>query len=178
MRDVLLAGVIAAAEGVEGRVKLQKMIYLLQRMGYRLGFDDFILLHYGPYSADLANTVDLASTGVLNETTHTGGPAGSPIIQYVYDVRPEIREVVDRVLHATFRDRGDDLCRRSAEMSRRNARVLEVAATAVYLRDEMGISDEDRLWREVKGRKSHLAKHFDKAKNLLADWDARGLLRR
>jgi len=60
-RVLTLAGVVAAAGRVEGRKRVQKLVYILQRMGFDLGFRDFAMWHYGPFSSALASTLDCAS---------------------------------------------------------------------------------------------------------------------
>lgn len=66
--DRLVAGVVAAAGGqVVGRVRLQKMFYLLDRIGLGSGFD-YEYHYYGPYSSEVAEAVeDAAAFGRLEE---------------------------------------------------------------------------------------------------------------
>jgi len=60
-REQIVAAVVAAARGpLIGRVRLQKTVYLLDRVGLNSGFD-YEYHHYGPYSRDLDNaTADIA----------------------------------------------------------------------------------------------------------------------
>lgn len=56
----LVVGVINAAGGkVVGKIRLQKLVYLLEQLGLGGGFR-FSYHHYGPYSEDLASALDYA----------------------------------------------------------------------------------------------------------------------
>jgi len=179
MRDVLVAAVIAEAEEVSSRVKMQKMIYLLQRMGFDFGFHDFSLRDFGPFSAELASTIDAIPAGMVIENKVEGtGAQGQTIVQYSYRVDPAASSLLRSSLHTHFRARSSQLRELARELSDRRTRVLEVAATAVYLRDEVGARDETQLWQEVEHRKGQWRQHFEEARNLLAEWDRRGILRR
>ncbi len=67
-REDIVAAVIAAAGGeLTGRVRLQKTVYLLDRLGLnsRFGFEYH---HYGPFSRDLDNaTADAKAFGLVDE---------------------------------------------------------------------------------------------------------------
>src|SRR3989344_3645494 len=53
---------------VEGRTRIQKIVYILQYLGYPLN-EDFSYSYFGPYSDDLRTEIDmLTSTGMLQET--------------------------------------------------------------------------------------------------------------
>jgi uncharacterized protein YwgA len=180
MRDVLVAAVIAAAGKVNSRVKLQKMIYLLESFGFDLGFYDSSLRDFGPFSSDLASTIDALSTptGMLTESeARDPGAQGQAIVRYSYEARPELGPFLDGCLEANFGERAAKLRELAKGLSRTRTRVLEVAATAAYLRREASIEDEDQLWAEVRRRKGHLEEHFAEAKSLLDEWDKQGLLR-
>ena len=58
--DNLIAEVLAAAGGeIVGRIRLQKIFYLLDQMGMASGLV-FHYHHYGPYSLHLDNALDPA----------------------------------------------------------------------------------------------------------------------
>ncbi len=67
-REQIVAAVVAAARGpLIGRVRLQKTVYLLDRVGLNSGFD-YEYHHYGPYSRDLDNaTADGKAFGLIEE---------------------------------------------------------------------------------------------------------------
>jgi len=45
-------------DGIDARVRVQKIAYFLKRLGYNIGFE-FDLYYHGPYSSELANTIEL-----------------------------------------------------------------------------------------------------------------------
>ena len=45
-------------DGIDARVRVQKTAYFLKRLGYNIGFE-FDLYYHGPYSSELANTIEL-----------------------------------------------------------------------------------------------------------------------
>jgi len=45
-------------DGIDARVRVQKIAYFLKRLGYDIGFE-FDLYYHGPYSSELANTIEL-----------------------------------------------------------------------------------------------------------------------
>jgi len=175
MRDILVAGMIAEAGKVDSRVKLQKMVYLLQRMGFDFGFYDFSLRDFGPFSADLAAAVDSASEGMVEEKQDKKSN------RYTYEARSTLKPLLYEILKTLFRKEMKKLQHLTQKLSGQPTRVLEVAATALYLRDEVGIRDQARLWQEVQNRKSHLSDYSSvaaEAKRLLSEWDKQGLLRK
>ena len=67
-REDVVAAVLAAAGGeLTGRVRLQKAVYLMDRLGLESGFS-FDYHHYGPFSRDLDNaTADAKAFGLVEE---------------------------------------------------------------------------------------------------------------
>ena len=45
-------------DGIDARVRVQKVAYFLKRLGYDIVFE-FDLYYHGPYSSELANTIEL-----------------------------------------------------------------------------------------------------------------------
>jgi uncharacterized protein YwgA len=45
-------------DGIDARVRVQKVAYLIKRLEYDIGFE-FDLYYHGPYSSELANTIEL-----------------------------------------------------------------------------------------------------------------------
>jgi len=45
-------------DGIDARVRVQKIAYFLKRLGYDIGLE-FDLYYHGPYSSELANTIEL-----------------------------------------------------------------------------------------------------------------------
>ncbi len=67
-REHIVTALVAAAGGaLTGRVRLQKTLYLLDRLGLHSGFG-YEYHHYGPYSRDLDNaTADAKAFGLITE---------------------------------------------------------------------------------------------------------------
>lgn len=67
-REDVVAAVLEAAGGsLIGRVRLQKAVYLLDRLGLESGMS-FDYHHYGPFSRDLDNaTADAKAFGLVEE---------------------------------------------------------------------------------------------------------------
>lgn len=63
----------AGEQGLEGRKRLQKVVYFLQRAGCPLNCN-YILHHYGPYSHDVAEACDemVAAGLVVEEAVESG----------------------------------------------------------------------------------------------------------
>ncbi|HWL95559.1 MAG TPA: hypothetical protein VNT79_18720 [Phycisphaerae bacterium] len=182
MRDLdemKLARVIDAAGGIDGRVKMQKIVYLLKAMGFDLPFDDFAIRQQGPYSRAVACSADLLTGGgFLVESTRELGEcnaSGEPIVQYSYEVRenfsPFLRENFDIATPA-----GSPALETIArELKSKDRKTLEVAATKVYLQHEEKLSGS-RLDAELEKLKGHLRDAFETADALLDDLKKRRLL--
>jgi len=66
-RERIIAAVIFRSKELAGRVRLQKMIYLLDQLGMNSGFS-YEYHHYGPYSSDLAAaTEDAKAFDLISE---------------------------------------------------------------------------------------------------------------
>lgn len=82
----------AGEAGLQGRKRLQKVVYLLQEAGCPLGCR-FILHHFGPYSRDVADTCDeIVAAGLVVES---GGPANGEMT-YTYSLTPATRKLLEQ----------------------------------------------------------------------------------
>jgi uncharacterized protein YwgA len=129
--------VVAAGGQVPGRVRLQKIVYLLDQIGLESGFT-FEYHHYGPYSEDLAEQVEddqifkkleveprrRVKDGVPYVVFHASQPGDGE--------RLEMRPAVDRI------------SRTLPKLMNTSATVLELAATIHWLAVVEGRAD----WRE------------------------------
>lgn len=146
-----VATVIGVAGELVGRTRLQKTISLIEMAGLGYGFD-FNYYKYGPYSEDLAvsvdRAVDLRYVKEVEKRANWGG-------------RYSIFQA-DRVLSSGERAR-DDLIRLAASA---DAVALELAVTAAFLAQE-GI---EKPWDEVASRKPEKSneRHLADAKGLYA----------
>ena len=118
--------VMAAGGEVVGKIRLQKIVYLLDEMGLNSGFS-YQYFHYGPYSADLAERVeDDVVFGQLQANQRRRVSDGVPYVAY----------------SATKAGDGDGLETHMPitrlqvaldEMQRQSATILELAATIHWL---------------------------------------------
>jgi uncharacterized protein len=146
MPDELVADVIAAADGeIIGRIRLQKIFYLLEQAG--LGSKlPFHYHHYGPYSRDLDDALGDAQAfhGVQEKIRHRHVD-GMPYS--VFSLSPdssfESRKKFGRI--------GLDKARALIQLMKEpSSTVLELAATIHWLAKKEKVSD----WRaEVVRRK-------------------------
>lgn len=143
---------------VTGKTRLQKIAYLLEAkdLGYGVDFDYH---NFGPFSAEIAFAADDAEALGWIETRERPGFHAVPYIVFSStDDAPEIAED------------GKTEPRRSAlnVMGEYSALVLELAATAVYLKRS---GYPDSFWGEVKKRKAVKAtpERIKSAKKLIED---------
>jgi uncharacterized protein YwgA len=144
--DRLVAEVVAVGGGrIVGRVRLQKLFYLLDRMGLESGFR-YEYHHYGPYSAELAASVEDATVfGLISERLERRAYDGVP---YSIFERPSVS--VGPRLGSLERPQAG---RALARMQEETATVLELAATIDWLRVVEQIPDWQReLVRRKRGK--------------------------
>jgi uncharacterized protein YwgA len=144
-REDIVAAIVAAAGGrLASRVRLQKVVYLLDQLGLRSGFD-FDYHNYGPYSRDLDNaTVDAQAFELIEENFEHRKSDGArySIFQLLKNIDPPLEAFGE-----LGKDRAEELVKKLAET---NVTVLELAATVDWLWRTEEISD----WRpEVERRK-------------------------
>jgi uncharacterized protein YwgA len=176
--ELKLARVIDACGGIDGRVKMQKIVYLLGAMGYDLPFHDFVIRQHGPFSRSVAWATDaLKSAEILLEVREDRGEGadGTPVYQYSYTVRDEIAPLIRKefeVLGPDKKPRIDEIAKR---LRREERAVLEVAATRVFLQREESLP-KAKLDEELNRLKGHLAEHFPRADKLLSELTRDGFL--
>jgi uncharacterized protein len=160
-REQIVAAVVAAAGGpLIGRVRLQKTVYLLDRLGLNSRFD-YEYHHYGPYSRGLDSaTADGKAFGLIEETfEHRQSDGAMYSVFNLSQAAPLDRQA--------YGDLGEE---RASELvglfTRTNVTVLELAATVDWLWREEQCAD----WRgEVTKRKGAKTRHgrLDRALDLL-----------
>jgi uncharacterized protein YwgA len=142
-----------AGGAVDGRKKLQKLVYLCQKadgdLGYSFGFH-----YYGVYSAELAQDVMAATRfGLLTEQAMDGGLGqGSYRVSLGDKQAPELGNA------GKLPDPATALVR---QLSGESASVLEVLSTIVYLR-ECGYNGK-QLEAKLHALKGHLEGCFGRA---------------
>lgn len=167
LEELKLARVVDACDGIVGRVKMQKIVYLLKAMGYDLPYDDFRIRQQGPFSRAVACDTDtLRGAGILNEEEKT---LTEGVVQYTYTVRDKVATFIrNRFDVEAPHDRPplEEVCQ---DLIGNDRAVLEVAATKVFLKRE-AVFQGKALDIELKRLKGHLYSSFKKAETLLKDW--------
>lgn len=150
-REDIVAAVVQAAGGaLVSRVRLQKTVYLLDRLGLESGFD-YEYYHYGPYSRELDNaTADAEAFDLVEESFDRRASDGARYSIFRLKPGTDVRSEAFGRLTA---EKASSLAHRFAKT---NVTVLELAATVDWLVREEKISD----WlQEVTKRKSAKVGH-------------------
>jgi uncharacterized protein len=159
----LLGAIVHAHRNHElvGRTRLQKTVYLLQRVGLPTDYQ-FEMYHYGPYSEELKDDVRLASSvGALDESGRVSSGGGEPYYIFRAAENVEVPRDLQRLqpLQPMLR----------TIIAQEDPTVLELAATYDAFR-EQGNDHEPALeaLREMKGQKCEGGRE-DRALRLLRD---------
>jgi uncharacterized protein YwgA len=151
--ELTVAKVIQACGKIEGRVKLQKIVYLLSAMGYELPFRDFQVSYHGPFSPQLAGALDfLVDARVLEEKEIE---VGSEHPRFDYEPSPRYSELLSTYVQVTGPQDKPGLRKIASRLAQQDRPTLEIAATMCFLEREEGCS-RDVLRSELKGLKGHL----------------------
>lgn len=161
-REDLVRDVLFAADGpIVGRVRIQKVFYLLNQLGLEGDFR-FSYHHYGPYSEDLSQAIDRAryldqSIKEIEKDTTDGRASYS-----IFELAKKGDEPPASVGALNLEDARGLI----ATMKSTTSVVIELAATIHWLREKEKLTD----WRaELKRRKPSKADDatIDKALVLL-----------
>jgi uncharacterized protein len=127
-REDIVAAVLTAAGGeLTGRVRLQKAVYLLDRLGLDSGFN-YEYHHYGPYSRDLDSaTVDAKAFGLIKEQYEHRQSDGA-----MYSIF-KLSSTSDSADEAYGRLGRHEVSKLAALFAGTNVTVLELAATIDWL---------------------------------------------
>lgn len=133
---------ISTAEGVTGRKKLQKMIYILKKIG--VPFQEKYEFHiYGPYSEELtARIEELCDMGFIHEQKEDK----SSYVQYRYTVTDEGLEFRNALGKPVLEN-----AEHAAKLNGKSARFLELAATLLFF-DELARAEQIAKLHSVKGK--------------------------
>ncbi|GEM90827.1 hypothetical protein [Oceanithermus desulfurans] len=153
-----VVSIIEKAGGrVVGKTRLQKMVYIMEAAGIDMGYD-YVYFHYGPYSEDLSNHIEIATA--MGIVKHTESLTADGKRKY------SIYEIVKKTLDdATEADEQNLLLKK---MNETDSITLELAATALYLKKEEGYEDP---WEETSRRKPRKAtpERLEKAKKFYSE---------
>lgn len=129
--------IIASGGELVGKIRLQKVVYLLDQIGLNSGFS-YEYHHYGPYSANLAEQVeDDIVFGHLHANQRRRQSDGVPYVVYSAASREQEEAMDVHLSSARIRSA-------LAEMQERSATVLELAATIHWL----AVVEELPDWRD------------------------------
>lgn len=133
---------IATAEGVTGRKKLQKMIYILKRIGQP--FQEKYEFHiYGPYSEELtARIEELCDMGFILEQKEDK----SSYVQYRYTATDEGLEFRNALGKPALADTAH-----AVKLNGKSARFLELTATLLFF-DDLEQEEQIAKLHSVKGK--------------------------
>ena len=136
-----VAAILKAAGGkVAGMKKLQKLVYLANAVGYRTPHA-FRYHYYGVYSFDVENDVTSA--------------AAAGVLKIQQDASPDARRDFELAKpDSVATDLNEPGLKLVADLTKEEARTLEVLSTIVYVRS-LGIEGEG-LKRKVRELKGHI----------------------
>ncbi len=169
--ELLLARVIDACGDIDGRVKMQKIVYLLSEMGFVTPFQDFTIRQFGPFSRSVAYTTDvLRDSGVIVEDIQAlnedaGPESGS---QYFYRVSNELKDLIHNNFQLSCKRMNRSLEEACSILRNEDRGVLEVAATRLFL-ERRSIHRPDSVEEELGHMKGHLRSYFDRANALVEE---------
>jgi uncharacterized protein YwgA len=160
-REDIVAAVVAAAGGkMTSRIRLQKSVYLFERLGLRSGFD-YDYHHYGPYSRDLDNAAaDAKAFDLLDEDYAYRVSDGARYS--IFKLKPGVQPKA-QAYGSLGEERASEIAHKFAKT---NVTILELAATIDWLCHVEMVAD----WRsEVKKRKAAKTDHgrLERAVDLL-----------
>lgn len=173
MRHLLpLMRLFESAGRVDGRTKLQKIVYILQTMGFPFRESYKYHLH-GPYSSALTHKISrLLHLELLDEIKTGFGGAN----RFSYEGTPALKELLvefnpsvpEKVRESGF----DDVV---AELNGESSSMLETVATALFL--ERNNMDRTNLRSELLRRKPHLNQNIKPALEYIERLEYKGWLK-
>ncbi len=151
-RKALLIGLIEKMKGEKswcGETHIQKVIYFLQKV-FTIPFGyDFILYKHGPYSFDLK--YELGEMKAINLLT--------TVPQYPFGpsyVKGSLAEKVTDRFQSAIKKYGEQFEFIATEISACSVRELEKLATALYVKLENEISDQEECAYKINELKPHI----------------------
>lgn len=148
-----LVKVIASTDGIIGRKKLQKIIFILKKLGYR--FEEKFTFHfYGPYSEELSLRMEeLTNLGFISEMKEQK----SNYYQYRYEVTDRGRQFLEQAPTKLTVD--DEL---TALLKNQSSRFLELVSTMLYF-DHLDQEEVNKKVQEVKKKSNYTEADIDEA---------------
>lgn len=162
MRGVI--GLVSANGGnVKNRIRMQKLAYLLKRLGDAdLAAAQFTYHHYGPYSREVSGALqDAVVFGLLDERVEHFGQGS---VQYSYALTDEGKEWADQS------DAGRTPIHKRAMDVLKGAhwRALELGATVAYLQEREGVRNRDEAFARALELKPNCQRYRKEAAEILS----------
>jgi len=137
MNTYFLVKLVSSVAQVDSRMRLQKCLYLLQVAGCELEAE-YCLHYYGPYSHDVAGSVDkLSSIGALGALKETATP-NSAGIRYSYEITDTGKKLLADYEQTAEGKKAlesvEAYVARFGELARVPLRRIELAATIAFYR--------------------------------------------
>ncbi len=160
IEDIIAQLLEASGGEIVGRIRLQKMIYLLDQMGLGSGLQ-FTYHHYGPYAESTSIAVQRAEiiNKTITETEIESSYGGRySIFKLVSNLSPSKVGGIDFEVAKTY----------ASQMKKETSVVLELAATIHWLKKKEKVEN----WQnELVARKPNKAnaQNIEKALALLAE---------
>ncbi len=148
-----LLKVFEASEEITGRKKLQKMVYILKKVGFP--FEEKYAFHfYGPYSEELSlRTEELCNLGFIDEIKEKK----SNYTQYRYQVTDQ----GEMFLKESTLDM-PPVDEKIAALKEESSRFLELVATMLYFEPATKAEVEKKV-QEVKKKSNYTEEDLEKA---------------
>lgn len=148
-----LMKVIASSDGIVGRKKLQKIVFIMKKLGYR--FEEKFTYHfYGPYSEELSLRVEeLTNLGFISETKEQK----SNYYQYRYEITERGKQFLEQAPTDLTID--DEL---TAMLKNQSSRFLELVSTMLYF-DDLEKEEVNKKVQEVKKKSNYTAADMEEA---------------
>jgi uncharacterized protein YwgA len=146
---IQIAQLVCLLGRIEGRKKMQKLVHILQELGYPFA-ERFDYSFYGMYSTQLRGELDALETEKL--IVQEQGPTAFGDVAYTFKSTPELQRLLNEI--------GVESQPAWREVARRlngfSAQILEGISTVLFLR-RRGLKGE-----ELKGRLLALKPHLEK----------------
>jgi len=173
--DYVLLALLDRLGGVQGRKKLQKLVYIAKLDGLPLE-DDFFFHYYGPYSSGLASRVDqLVESEQLAETTRALAVAEG--VEYGYQANDAAREFLESIRPSVPKEFGEAMERgigRAAALKNHDVFQLELASTLLYWLNKGHSWEEAEAITERRKKADRNSRAFTEARQIAAEvWEAR-----
>jgi len=147
-----VAQLIQVCEEIKGRVKIQKIVHILQESGFSVFDEDYSYLHHGPYSSDLAREIDqLEAGGYVTESPEEVGD----YVRYVYRPTEHLRKASEGL----WDDDAPAWQAQALELKDKRSSELEAISTIMFLRRRKFTGG--RLQERFGELKSHLRDQFE-----------------